>query len=46
MDYKEKIIEMLKNIENEKYLELAYGFIKPLYEESSKADKSVEYKNA
>lgn len=45
MDYKEKIIEMLKNIENEKYLELAYGFIKPLYEES-KADKSVEYKNA
>lgn len=33
MDYKRKIIDMVKDIKNEKVLKLIFGFVKSGYEE-------------
>lgn len=43
MDYKEKIIEMIREIESEKHLELAYGFVKPLYFEERGYNENEEH---
>lgn len=33
MDYKKKIIEMVNKMNNQKFLQMIYGFIKRLYRE-------------
>ena len=33
MDYKKKIIEMLNNINNERFLKMIYGFVSGLWED-------------
>lgn len=40
MNYKNAIIKMLEHIQSEKYLKMAYGFIKTLYRETNKTYKN------
>lgn len=35
MEYKEKIIKMIKKINNDSFLEMIYGFVKFLYERNA-----------
>lgn len=34
-DYQKRIVELVMNIHNEKFLKMIYGFTKALYEESA-----------
>lgn len=36
-DYQKRIVELVVNIHNEKFLKMVYGFVKALYEESAEA---------
>lgn len=34
-DYQKRIVELVVNIRNEKFLKMVYGFVKALYEEGA-----------